>query len=92
MYTENAEEALDICLDIHPDAIILDANIADENDERLCRQLARNPKTHAIPIVLTSETSCNTRPVSDSSIGIRGCLEKPLSKESLLQKVQFLIN
>jgi len=92
LYTENTEEALDICLDIHPDAIILDANIADENGERLCRQLARNPKTSAIPIVLTSETSCSSRPVSDSSIGIRGCLEKPMNKESLLQKIQFLIN
>ena len=92
LHTENAEEALDICLDIHPDAIILDANIADEQGERLCRQLARNPKTSAIPIVLTSETSCNSRPVSDSSIGIRGCLEKPMNKESLLQKLQFLIH
>ncbi|MET0356379.1 MAG: diguanylate cyclase [Cellvibrio sp.] len=92
LYTENAEEALDICLDIHPDAVIMDANIADDNDERLCRQLARNSKTAAIPIVLTSENSCNTRPISDATIGIRGCLEKPLTKEALLQKMQFLIN
>lgn len=92
LYTENAEEALDICLDIHPDAIILDAAIADENDERLCRQLARNPKTTGIPIVLISEDSCSLRPVSDLTIGIRGCLEKPIDKEALLQKIQFLIN
>ncbi|RYY04291.1 MAG: diguanylate cyclase [Gammaproteobacteria bacterium] len=92
LYTENAEEALDICLDIHPDAIILDTIIADENEERLCRQLARNPKTQAIPIVLISDNNCNLRPISDSTIGIRGCLEKPLNKDSLLQKMQFLIN
>ena len=92
LYTENAEEALDICLDIHPDAIILDTIIADENEERLCRQLARNPKTQTIPIVLISDNNCNLRPISDSTIGIRGCLEKPLNKDSLLQKMQFLIN
>jgi diguanylate cyclase (GGDEF)-like protein len=92
LYTENVEEALDICLDIHPDAIIMDTVIADENDERLCRQLARNPKTQAIPIVLISDSNCNLRPISDSTIGIRGCLEKPLNKDSLLQKMQFLIN
>jgi diguanylate cyclase (GGDEF)-like protein len=92
LYTETAEEAWDICLDIHPDAIIMDASIADENDERLCRQLARNTKTNPIPIVLISEDSCSLRPISDSTIGIRGCLEKPIDKDALLQKVQFLIN
>ncbi len=92
LYTETAEEALDICLDIHPDAVIMDASIADENDERLCRQLARNPKTTSIPIVLISDESCSLRPISDSTIGIRGCLEKPIDKDALLQKVQFLIN
>lgn len=92
LYTETAEEALDICLDIHPDAIIMDSAIADENDERLCRQLARNPKTSPIPIVLISDDSCSLRPVSDLTIGIRGCLEKPVDKEALLQKIQFLIN
>ena len=92
LYTETAEDALDICLDIHPEAIIMDAAIADENDERLCRQLARNPKTNAIPIVLVSDESCSLRPVSDMTIGIRGCLEKPVDKEALQQKIQFLIN
>jgi len=92
LYTETAEEALDICLDIHPEAIIMDASIADENDERLCRQLARNPKTNAIPIVLVSEENCSLRPVSDMTIGIRGCLEKPIDKDALQQKIQFLIN
>ena len=92
LYTETAEEALDICLDIHPDAIIMDATIADENEERLCRQLARNPKTTAIPVVLISDSSCSLRPISDSTVGIRGCLEKPVDKDALLQKMQFLIN
>lgn len=92
LYTETAEEALDICLDIHPDVIIMDASIADENDERLCRQLSRNPKTNIIPIVLISDESCNLRPVSDVTVGVRGCLEKPVDKDALLQKVQFLIN
>lgn len=92
LYTETAEEALDICLEIHPEAIILDATIADENEERLCRLLARNPKTNTIPIVLISDESCNLRPISDSTIGIRGCLEKPIDRDALLQKVQYLIN
>ncbi|MFO1387905.1 diguanylate cyclase [Cellvibrio sp.] len=92
LYTETADEALDICLDIHPDLILMDAAIADENNERLCRQLARNPKTNAIPIVLISDENCSYRPISDVTIGIRGCLEKPIDKDALQQKIQFLIH
>ncbi len=92
LYTETADDALDICLDIHPELIIMDTAMADDNDERLCRQLARNPKTSSIPIVLISEDSCSSRPISDMTIGIRGCLEKPIDKDALQQKIQFLIN
>jgi diguanylate cyclase (GGDEF)-like protein len=90
--TENIEEALDICLDIHPDAILMDASIADDKDERLCRQLTRNPQTNGIPIILMSDTDCKARPVSDSSIGIRGCLKKPIQKEVLMEKIQSIIS
>ena len=89
--TDNAEEALDICLDIHPDAIIIDAEMADENNEQLCRQLARNARSGSIPILLISEKACLDRPISDASIGIQGCLETPLIASVLLQRVQQLI-
>lgn len=92
LFTENVDEALDICFDVHPDIVIIDANIADEQNERLCRQLARNAKTNSIPIVVMSESACNTRPISDASIGIRGCLQKPIDKQQLLQTVQQLIH
>jgi diguanylate cyclase (GGDEF)-like protein len=91
-HTDSGAEALDICVDIHPEAIVLEAAIADENAERLCRQLARNPKTAAIPIILLSDTRCSLRPISDSTIGIRSCLEKPVDKHALLQKLQLLIH
>lgn len=91
LITENAEEALDICLDVHPDIILMSTIVADEHDEHLCRQLSRNPKTNAIPIALISEKACNTRPISDASIGIRGCLEKPFNKDALIQKIQNLV-
>ncbi|RYZ98618.1 MAG: response regulator, partial [Moraxellaceae bacterium] len=89
--TENVEEALDICLDIHPDIILMSENIADDQEEQLCRQLSRNPKTNLIPIALISDNASNKRPVSDASIGIRGYLEKPFDKDALLQKIQNLV-
>lgn len=92
LITDNAEEALDICLDIHPDAIIMSSSMADENNAQLCRLLARNPKCSIIPIVLISENTCHQRPTSDLSIGIRGCLEMPIGTDALLQKIKQLIS
>jgi diguanylate cyclase (GGDEF)-like protein len=92
LITDNPEEALDICLDIHPDAIVMDSVMADENDERLCRLLARNSKSKTIPIILISDKPCNFRPISDSSIGIRGCFAVPVDADLLLQKIHNLIH
>lgn len=92
LHSDNSAEVLDMCVDIRPEAIVMDADIADENAERLCRQLARNPQTAAIPIVLLSDSRCNLRPISDVTIGIRSCLEKPIDKHALLQKLQLLVH
>ena len=90
LITESAEEALDICLDIHPDVILMENVMANENDARICRQLARNQKTSNIPIILISDTACVELPASDAALGVRGCLEMPISSDKLLQKIQQL--
>ncbi|MES2675667.1 MAG: diguanylate cyclase [Pseudomonadota bacterium] len=90
LITETAEEALDICLDIHPDFILMESAMAAENDARFCRQLARNNKTSSIPIILISDSACGERPPSDLALGIRGCLEMPTNSATLLQKIQQL--
>lgn len=91
LLTDSPDEALDICLDIHPDLILMDSASVDEHDERLCRQLSRKLKTNPIPIIVLSETSCKSRPISDASIGIRACLEVPVNTTHLLQIIQQII-
>jgi diguanylate cyclase (GGDEF)-like protein len=90
LITDSIEEALEICLDIHPDILLIESAMADDNEERLCRQLSRNTKTKTIPILIISDTACNMRPISDATVGIRGCLETPLHSAALLQKIQLL--
>ncbi len=91
LITENAEEALDICMDIHPDIILMENSMATENEDRLCRQLARNPKTNNIPIILISDTECTELPPPNAALGIRGCLKMPTTSSELLKKIEQLI-
>ncbi len=89
--SDSANEALEIAKDLHPDVIVVDAALADENDYDFCRQLARSPKTAAIPLLLLSDQDCESRPVVELGCNICGCLTKPLKEELLLQKIQGLL-
>lgn len=92
LISETAEEAFEISLDIQPDIILMDAELADANDERVCRQLARHTKTAGIPILLLSDHAAIMRPISDKTIGIKGCLEKPFELSVAVTKIQQLIH
>jgi diguanylate cyclase (GGDEF)-like protein len=89
---ETSQDATDVCVDIQPDLIVMNATMADENDARLCKQLSRMPKTLNIPIIIISNKPCAERPTTDASLGIRSCLEKPLNPNALLLKIQQLVN
>src|SRR5690606_1561063 len=89
--SDSANEALEIAKDLHPDVIVVDAALADENDYDFCRQLARSPKTAAIPLLLLSDQDCESRPVVELGCNICGCLTKPLKEELLLQNIQGLL-
>ncbi len=89
--TDKPDELVEIALDVRPDLIIMDAVSADEENNLICRDLTRDPSTATIPILLLSAHPCQSRPISDASVGIRGCLEKPLSKQQLLEKIHALL-
>lgn len=89
--TDNIAEALDISQDVRPDLIIVDADLADENDHHLGHQLKQTHKTAGIPLLLLSSKDCSERPINDAQFNVRGCLSKPIDKQLLLKKVQELL-
>lgn len=88
---ENLAEGLEIAFDVRPDLIVVDAEIASEENHRLCRQLAKNAKTSMIPVVLMTDAEDQEGPISDTFVGIRECLRKPLTEQNLLSKIQQLL-
>lgn len=90
--TDNADEALEIAIDLRPDLIIVDAQLADEDNRRFCRQLARSAKTTTIPLLILTTEACHHRPEDDSNFGIRACLSKPFEEQKLVNKVRELLD
>lgn len=89
---ETCDDGLEIAFDVHPDLIIVDAEIAIADNHRFCRKLAKHPKTNMTPIVLLTEDDVQENPISDTYIGIRECVRKPLDEQTLLEKIQQLLS
>jgi len=86
---DSLDEGLDIALDVRPDLIIVDAQVASAEQYRFCRQLAQHSKTSAIPVVLITE---DTAPLSDAYVGVREQLHKPLTEQKLLDMMKRLLH
>lgn len=89
--TDSIQEALDIAHNIRPDLMIIDTDLAAENDHLLCRELGKKPKTSLIPLLLLYSHGNEYQPVADQYCNVRGCLAKPIDEQGLLKKVQELL-
>lgn len=89
---ETQTECLELAVDLHPDLILLGANIAaTQAGADLCRILARTPKTAGISMALVSESLDEKTNQLGNELGIKHSFDQSLSGPSLLNKiVQFI--
>lgn len=89
---ESREECMEIALDIHPDLILLGTAIADSEDHSLCRQLANNSKTNAIPVAVLMGEDTEQQKSTDSIFGIRARFDTGLNNAALMNKIMQLFS
>lgn len=86
----NADEALDICLKINPNIVLMDINLKDSNGidatEMICNRL---PKTKVIGLSLHDDISIVKKLMSK---GAKGYLSKNASKEELIEAINKVMN
>jgi len=84
--TYTARDALERAQRVHPDVIIVDAQLADADGHELCRQLrARELITSSTPIVLTLPQAPTRRDrLAALQAGAWDCLGQPLDAEELV--------
>ncbi|RDC57350.1 DNA-binding response regulator [Pedobacter chinensis] len=73
-----------------PDLILLDIWMSGHDGRDICKQLKNDPQYNEIPILMISAS----RDIRQSALdaGANDFMEKPFEMDSLLNKVDFLLN
>ena len=87
---ENGEEALRRLSEDKPDLILMDVVMPGLNGFHATREIARDPATRDIPIIICSSKQQETDRIWGLRQGAREYLVKPLDPETLLQKIAAL--
>ena len=88
----NADAGLDLARTRHPDLVLMDVVMPGLNGFQATRQLARDPDTSTIPVVMVSTKSQETDRVWAMRQGARGYLTKPIDERLLLQTIRQVLD
>lgn len=87
---ENAEEAGGKIRSAPPDLILMDVVMPGQNGFQFTRELARDPATQAIPVIMCTSKSQQTDRIWGLRQGARDYVTKPVKAEELLEKIAAL--
>lgn len=89
---QNADQGLSLARDRHPDLVLMDVVMPGLNGFQATRQLARDPATASIPVVMVSTKSQETDRVWALRQGARAYLTKPVDERLLLQTIRQVLD
>lgn len=90
MAATSGEEALVRANMDRPDLILMDIVMPGMNGYEVTRALRKNPDTSAIPIVMISSKGQDTDKIWGMRQGARDYLVKPITEQSLIDKIRAL--
>lgn len=89
---QNADEGLSLARSQRPDLVLMDVVMPGLNGFQATRQLAKDPDTATIPVVMVSTKSQETDRVWAMRQGARGYLTKPIDERLLLQTIRQILD
>jgi two-component system phosphate regulon response regulator PhoB len=88
---ENGVEALDKARDILPDLIVLDVMLPQVDGLEVCRNLRRDNRTLAIPVIMLTAKGSEVDRVLGLELGADDYVTKPFSPRELVLRVKKLL-
>ena len=86
-----AKEALEAVRRHHPDLVLLDIRLPDQNGIEVCHQLRHQPQTALLPVILVTGLNPHQEKVKGIEAGANDFLTKPINKDELLARVRSLL-
>ena len=87
----NGKDALKICRNLTPDAVILDIMMPDMDGARVAEELKEKPKMKNVPIIFLTAAVKQSEVPKSHKIGGQYYLAKPFRAEQLLGMLKKLI-
>jgi CheY-like chemotaxis protein len=85
-----ADEGLARIAEAHPDILLLDIMLPGKDGTQLAAELAENPRTAGIPIVVI--TALNTFPPDGDGVpGVRRVIYKPCRPRTLIESIDEVV-
>ncbi len=90
MSSANAQDALLLAAEHHPQVIISDVVMPGMSGFELCRSLRKNPATANIPVIFCTSKNQDIDRLWGMKQGANAYITKPFSREDLLNTVESL--
>lgn len=89
---EDGVIGVELCRNEKPDLVLMDVVMPGLNGFQATRQLAKDPDTSGIPVVMVSTKSQETDRVWAMRQGARGYVTKPIDERLLLQTIRQVLD
>ncbi|MFF7706403.1 twitching motility response regulator PilH [Pseudomonas sp. NPDC007930] len=88
---ENGADGVALARQEKPDAVLMDIVMPGLNGFQATRQLAKDPETSAIPVIVVTTKDQETDRVWSQRQGARGFIVKPLEETSLISELNAVL-
>jgi twitching motility two-component system response regulator PilH len=89
---ENGKQGILMARHKKPDVILMDIVMPEINGFQATRYLTRQPDTNHIPIIIISGSDQESDKAWGLKLGAKDFMKKPVNKELLLEKIDFLVS
>lgn len=87
----SGQEGLNLAADKQPDVILLDLMMPDWDGKETVKQLKKNPKTAAIPVILMTAKTQSAISAELTQLDIVGVVTKPFRPLKLPETIQTIL-
>jgi diguanylate cyclase (GGDEF)-like protein len=84
----DGQYGLTLAASLHPDLILLDVEMPDENGYEVCRRLKADPATATIPIIFLTAKATTDEVVKGLNLGAIDYVTKPFKLSEMLSRVR----
>jgi DNA-binding response OmpR family regulator len=92
LYAQDGQEALNLAKVINPDVILLDIQLPDSTGYDVCRQIKTSPAMCNTKVLMLSGMTQNSDRLKAQESGADDYITKPFNLDTLLEKVEGLLN